>query len=155
MKRMKKWAAGLALTAALATTACAPLQEHRGYKFDDKIVERLENGMTRQQVRGLLGSPSTTSTVENEAWYYIFSRVETVTFFEPEEVERRIIAVEFDETKTVQKIAHYGLEDGKIVNFIDRTTPTRGKELTVLGEIFGNLGKFNKPAGGSGKPGGR
>jgi len=95
-----------------------------------------------------MGSPSTVSTVDGEAWYYISSKFETVAFYQPEEIERTVAAVYFDKTEAVQQIAYYGLEDGQIVNFVDRKTPTRGKELTILGQLFGNLGRFNSQSSG-------
>lgn len=144
-------AACLAL-AAIALPACSPLVEpvveERGYIFEPEDLEKLQAGASKEQVRTVMGSPSTVSTVDGEAWYYISSKFETHTFFKPEEIERTVAAVYFDKTDVVQQVAYYGLEDGQIVNFVDRKTPTRGKELTVLGQLFGNLGRFNNPSGG-------
>jgi outer membrane protein assembly factor BamE (lipoprotein component of BamABCDE complex) len=154
--------ARLALTAACLVlgaatmSACSPIVEERGYIFDPADLDKLQSGSTKEQVRSVMGSPSTVSTVDGEAWYYISSKFETVAFYAPEEVERTVAAVYFDKTDVVQQIAYYGLEDGQIVNFVDRTTPTRGKELTILGQLFGNLGRFNdqgtasNPATGTG-----
>lgn len=145
------------LSVAIAVTGCAPLVqpvvEDRGYVFDPKDLEKLQTGSSKEQVRTVMGSPSTVSTVEGEAWYYISSRFETIMFYEPKEVERMVAAVYFDKSEAVQEIAYYGLEDGQIVNFIDRKTPTRGKELTILGQLFGNLGRFNNPGAGASVPG--
>ena len=140
------------LSVAMAVAGCAPfiepVVEDRGYVFDPKDLEQLQTGASKEQVRTVMGSPSTVSTVEGEAWYYISSRFETMMFYEPKEVERTVAAVYFDKSETVQEIAYYGLEDGQIVNFVDRKTPTRGKELTILGQLFGNLGRFNNPGAG-------
>lgn len=137
------------LSAATVLVSCAPLVqpviEDRGYIFDPNDLAKLQTGASKEQVRTVMGSPSTTSTVDGEAWYYISSRFETTMFYRPKEVERTVAAVYFDKTESVQEIAYYGLEDGQIVNFVNRTTPTRGKELTVLGQLFGNLGRFNSP----------
>lgn len=129
--------------AASTLSACAPVTVDRGYIFDPADLEKLQTGATKEQVRTIMGSPSTVSTVDGEAWYYISSKFETFAFYKPEEVERTVAAVYFDKTEAVQQIAYYGLEDGQIVNFVDRKTPTRGKELTILGQLFGNLGRFN------------
>ncbi len=141
--------AAAGLSAALAVTGCAPLVqpviEDRGYIFDPADLAKLQPGASKEQVRTVMGSPSTVSTVDGEAWYYISSRFETLMFYPPKEIERTVAAVYFDKTETVQEVAYYGLEDGQIVNFVDRTTPTRGKELTILGQLFGNLGRFNNP----------
>lgn len=150
-------AASLSL-AAVSLTACAPVVENRGYIFEPADLEKLQTGASKEQVRTIMGSPSTMSTVDGEAWYYISSKFETVAFYQPEEVERTVAAVYFDKnTESIQEIAYYGLEDGQIVNFVDRKTPTRGKELTILGQLFGNLGRFNNqdtalPTVGTGDP---
>lgn len=144
--------AAAGLSAAIAVTGCAPLVqpvvEDRGYIFDPSDLEKLQAGASKEQVRTVMGSPSTVSTVDGEAWYYISSRFETMMFYRPKEIERTVAAVYFDKSETVQEVAYYGLEDGQIVNFVDRTTPTRGKELTILGQLFGNLGRFNNPGAG-------
>ena len=142
---------------AVTMSACSPLIEERGYIFDPADLDQLQSGSSKEQVRSVMGSPSTVSTVDGEAWYYISSKFETVAFYAPEEVERSVAAVYFDKTDVVQQVAYYGLEDGQIVNFVDRKTPTRGKELTILGQLFGNLGRFNNqssgiPSVGTGNP---
>tara|TARA_R110002110_G_scaffold71027_4_gene190014 strand:+ start:811 stop:1314 length:504 start_codon:yes stop_codon:yes gene_type:complete len=140
--RLLMTAACLSL-AASALAACSPVIVDRGYIFDPKDMEKVQDGSSKEQVRTVMGSPSTVSTVDGEAWYYISSKFETFAFYHPEEVERTVAAVYFDKTDVVQQVAYYGLEDGQIVNFVDRKTPTRGKELTILGQLFGNLGRFN------------
>jgi len=143
-------------TAGALLIACSPVKEDRGYIFDPNDLTKIEAGVTsKEQVRTIMGSPSTVSTVDGEAWYYISSKFETVAFYRPREVDRAVAAVYFEETGVVQEVAYYGLEDGQIVNFVDRATPTRGKELTVLGQIFGNLGRYNVPGASSQIPGGR
>jgi outer membrane protein assembly factor BamE (lipoprotein component of BamABCDE complex) len=43
----------------------------------------------------------------------------------------------------VESFAHYGLEDGRIINFSDRTTPTRGREMTILQQLISNAGNVS------------
>jgi hypothetical protein len=59
----------------------------------------------------------------------------------PKEVERQVIAIRFDQNDQVASLGQYGLEDGKIVDINSRTTPTKGRELTMLQQLFGNIGK--------------
>lgn len=132
-----------ALTVTLA--ACSATIEERGYIVDESDFERVQAGTTTEaQIEEILGSPSTVATVDGKVWYYISSTFEKLMFYEPEEIDRTVVAVYFDENNIVQELAYYGLEDGRIINFRTRKTPTRGKELTVLGQIFGNLGRFNQ-----------
>ncbi len=53
------------------------------------------------------------------------------------------MAVYFDKNEDVERVAFYGLKDGQVVDFVTRTTPTRGKELTVIQQLFSNVCKFN------------
>jgi outer membrane protein assembly factor BamE (lipoprotein component of BamABCDE complex) len=164
--RQPRRASVLAAFALLAATSpalmsCAPLiqpvKANRGYLISEKELKKITPLQTTQaQVAEYMGSPSTTSSDDGVAWYYINSKTEAYLFFPPEEVERTIIAVYFDKTDVVQEVLYYGLEDGEVVDIQTRKTPTRGKELTILGQLFGNLGRYNdtgeKP--GAIKPGG-
>lgn len=135
----------------LSVNACAPRVAEHGYVFDERDLKALQPGVTTQaQVENLMGTPSTSSIIQGEAWFYIRSTIETVTFYPPEEVSRRVVAIHFDEQQVVNDVAYYALEDGKVINFVSRKTPTRGKELTFLQQLFGNIGKFNNPGAGGG-----
>ncbi len=139
----------LTVVSSTALMSCSPIIEQRGYIVDEKNLKRVKpHQTTKEQVKDIMGSPSTTSTIPNgpegEAFYYISSKFETDAFYPPEEVDRTVIAVYFTKEDVVDQVAYYGLQDGQIVDLQTRTTPTRGKELTVLGQIFSNLGRFNK-----------
>jgi len=122
-----------------------PVTAHRGYIINEADLNKIKPGQTSQdQIETYMGTPSVKSTVNDEAWYYISSKTETYLFYPPEETERQIIAVYFDKNKEVEDVRYYGLQDGEIVDMQTRVTPTRGKELTILGQLFSNLGRFNK-----------
>ncbi len=136
---------GTALAVVLATglAACVPTVTQRGYVPNEDLISEIRVGIdNKDSVLSSFGSPSTISTVEGDSWYYISSIHEQLMFYREEAVDREIVAVYFDENENVKQLGYYGLEDGKIINFIDRETPTRGKELTFLQQMFGNLGRF-------------
>lgn len=135
-------AAGLLTAAALA--ACAPTVETRGNLPPPERLAQIRPGQqTRDQVAQILGTPSTLSAFGDPTWYYISYRTETTAFFRPEEVDRTVVAVDFDGGGRVQAVRTLGLEDGREVEFADRETPTAGKELTILQQFLGNLGRFS------------
>ncbi len=112
----------------------------RGYVFDERSVAQVHVGAAAEQVLAVLGNPSTTSTVGGDAWYYISQKVERPTQFMPQKVtDQHIFAVYFDKQKKVTRIANYGLEDGKVIDFVTRTTPTGGGEGSFLVNMFKNL----------------
>jgi outer membrane protein assembly factor BamE (lipoprotein component of BamABCDE complex) len=121
----------------------SPIVENRGYVFDDTLLDKISlNKTAPDDIIDLLGSPSTTSAIDSSIWYYIFSKAETIAFYHPEITDRRVLAITFNEEDKVSNIKYYSLEDGKVVSFIDRKTPTRGRELTVIQQLFGNLGRL-------------
>lgn len=156
MPSYRPFAACVVLLCAIA--ACAPRQDYRGVTLDEDKLGLIAVGQTTEaQVGALLGSPSTTSTFAEwgTTYYYISSETEAVAFLAPELIDQQVVAISFDKDNKVQSVKRYGLKDGKQVAFVDRETPTRGKELTVLEQLFGNLGRFNSNTGGAtGSPGG-
>lgn len=120
----------------------------QGYVVDPQALEMVPVGSSREQVVLALGTPSTTATFDNEVFYYISqTRRRTVAFQTPRLVNQRVLAVYFGADDRVSQIADYGLKDGKLFDFISRTTPTGGKDRTFLGQIMsggagpGNLAK--------------
>lgn len=137
----------VALMLALAGTACAPTVEMRGNLPHPDVLSQIQVGKTsRDEVMTLLGTPSTTMTYGDETWHYISAKSEQVAFFEPKYVERRVVSVSFDPRGVVKVVSNHTLEDGQKVELVDRETPTAGKEMSVLEQLLGNVGRFSKDA---------
>jgi outer membrane protein assembly factor BamE (lipoprotein component of BamABCDE complex) len=105
---------------------------HRGYVVPEGALEQVPLGATQDQVLIVLGTPSTVATLSGDVFYYISQRTERTAFLPPREVDRRVVAVYFDKSRRVQRLADYGLKDGQVFDFISRTTPTSGTELNYL-----------------------
>ena len=111
-----------------------------GYVIDQQVLSDVRPGQTAEQVLVTLGSPSTTSTVGGDAWYYISSRTDrSIAFMQPTITDRKVLAVYFDKGKKVARIANYGLQDGKVVNFASNTTPTFGSDANFIKGLFFNF----------------
>lgn len=111
----------------------------RGFVLQDGMLEQIPPGSSRDQVTFVLGTPTTSATFDTETYYYITQQVERVPGLPPKVIDQRVIAVYFDKTQRVTRVANYTLQDGKIFDAISRTTPTGGKEQTFLGQIFQNF----------------
>lgn len=126
-----------ALLLSVALSGCTSVIIERGYVPDQVAVASVTIGSdTKASVAQKLGNPSTTATFGNDVWYYISAREEQEAFFSPVITDRKILAVEFNAQGQVADIKRYGLQDGRIVDFVTRETPTRGKELTILQQMF-------------------
>ena len=129
----------LALAAALMLTGCGGLSEtlQRGYVLPEGALEQIPVGSSQEQVLIVLGTPSTVATVSGEAFYYISQRAQRSAAFMPYEVkDQRVVAVYFDKDRRVERLANYGLKDGKVFDFLTQTTPTSGQELSYLRKLF-------------------
>ena len=76
------------------------------------------------------------ATLSGEVFYYISQRAEQISFLPQKEIDRRVVAVYFDKNRRVQRLADYGLKDGKIFDSISRTTPSGGVEQNYLAFVF-------------------
>jgi outer membrane protein assembly factor BamE (lipoprotein component of BamABCDE complex) len=135
---------------AASIFACAPVVDNRGYVFNENLLPQIQKGTTKADTLiEVFGSPSTVSTLNGGAFYYISSKVVTESYRAPEEVERKVLAIYFDRNKAVRDFAVYGLEDGIIIPIVARTTRAQGQELSFIEQIFTNLGRFGDAAPGS------
>lgn len=129
-----------ALALAGALSGCGE-QFQKGYILADGALEQIPIGASQDQVLIVMGTPSTVATLNGEVFYYISQRSERkVAFMQQQVVDRRVIAVYFDKTRHVERLADYGMRDGKIFDFISRTTPTGGQEMSYLSPIFRAFG---------------
>ena len=129
-----------AVALGLMLGGCFSETYQRGYIVPDGALEQIPLGSTQEQVLIVLGTPSTVATVSGEAFYYISQRAErAIGFMAQEVVDQRVIAVYFDKNRRVERLANYGLKDGKLFDFVSRTTPTSGRELNYLQAILQGL----------------
>lgn len=125
-----------------------------GYVLDQQALDAIPVGSSREQVLLTMGTPSTTATFDNEVFYYISQkRYRAAQFMKPKIIDRTILAIYFDKDGKVEHIAHYGLKDGKLFDFVTRTTATGGKDQTFLGQIIQGVSKAPTSLAPSAAPG--
>ena len=136
-----RWLAVAALIPAVL--ACSPRLESRGNLADPDRLASIQPGQhTRADVAELLGSPSSTSVFDEEVWYYISQRTETLAFLQPAVTDRQVVVVHFDKKGVVADVRTLGLEEGRDIEPVERETPTQGKELSAFKQLIGNFGRF-------------
>ena len=128
----------LALTLALG--GCFGETFQRGYVLPEGALEQIPLGASQEQVLIVLGTPSTVATVSGEAFYYISQRAERAIAFAPTKItDQRVIAVYFDNHRRVERVASYGIKDGKLFDYVSRTTPTAGSDVNFITSLFSTL----------------
>ena len=133
-RRIKRLGAIAVIGFALA--GCAE-QFQKGYILPEGALEQIPIGASQDQVLIVMGTPSTVATLSGEVFYYISQRTERrVAFMDQSVTDQRVIAVYFDKNRQVQRVASYGLQDGKVFDFISRTTPTGGADQNLIRQIL-------------------
>ncbi len=146
-KLVRNGSLATALAFSLILSACNSQQVllHGAIIKQDQI-DLVPIGSSREQVLLTLGTPSTTGTFDAEVFYYISQRkTKNYSFQKGTISDQKVIAVYFDEESQVKQLANYGLQDGKVFDFISRTTPTSGRDRTFLAQLFSGSGA-PKPA---------
>jgi len=148
------FAAGLLASAA----GCAPITTYSGFQAIEANPKDVKVGTdTKSTVRANLGSPSATSTFDPNVWFYIDQVKETVAFRKPVTTRRDVTAIKFDkDSEQVVSVDQLSLKDGKVIAFNGRETPTRGRELTIIEQLIGSVGRGGMlPNSDEGVPGSR
>jgi len=134
----------LVMFVAIWLAGCSEQVLKHGQHFSSNDLQQVQVGMSRDQVRLTLGTPSTSATASADGSttdYYISSTATQAAFFKPKEVDRQVVAIYFDPFGSVERVANYGIKDGKVFDFISRTTPAPGgNEDGILKQLFRNLG---------------
>ena len=139
-------------------SACSPITSYSGFQAIDSDPKDVKIGTdTKSTVRAKLGSPSVTSTFDPNVWFYMNQIKQRVAFQKPHVVTRNITAIAFNkESEMVETVNVYTLKDGKVIAFNNRETPTRGREMTILEQLLGSVGRGGLlPQDDQGLPGNR
>lgn len=148
----------IAASLAAAAGACAPVVATQGFQAVDVKPQDIEAGVdTRETVLTKLGTPSTTSTFESESvWYYLTQTTQRYTYNKPKVSQRTVTEITFNDADgKVATIRNLGLEDGRQLAMERRETPTRGRQLTILEQLLGNVGRGQLPRTEDNVPGQR
>ena len=134
--------AAASLAGALAS-GCAPIREQNGYQaIEHKPADMKVGTDTKSAVLDALGSPSAVSTFDPNVWFYMSQRTNQMSFHAIRVTRRNVIQITFDkESEKVTDVKTYTLKDGKIIAYNGRETPTRGRELSAIEQLLGNIGR--------------
>jgi outer membrane protein assembly factor BamE (lipoprotein component of BamABCDE complex) len=146
-KQTARWLPKLTATlvVAVALAACATETTKHGHLFTEADVQRVQAGMSAEQVTAALGSPDTTSAAGGQAFYYISSTSQGASFLQPTEIDRTVLAVYFNDLGSVDQVANYSMKDGRVFDKIARTTPAAKRDKSFIESIFRGVGKKKNP----------
>lgn len=142
-KKTSRAAVAAVLLAAAAASACTPVVRRHGYVAESDPLSAIQPSVdTKSSVLERYGHPSTSGVFDEETWYYVTDVREQLGYLQPQSSARSVTAVRFDAGGVVSKVDTFDLSDSRQVRLVGRETPTRGRELTILEQLLGNVGRL-------------
>ena len=124
---------------------------HNGSIPSNDKIALIHNGQSKQHVTNILGSPSLKTGLNDNHWIYMASTTKKVAFLKPEEIDRKILAITFDNDK-ITKIEKLSLQDGNNISIDKDETKATDRELGFFKKYFGGVGAY-MPFGGNSEQG--
>lgn len=134
-----------AMTLILTTVmACTPLIKNHGYIPEEEDLARIVVGQdTRESVTSIVGPPTSGGVLNGSGFYYVQSKFRTLGAFAPQEVEREVVAISFNDAGVVTNIERFGLENGQVIALSRRVTDTGVQDSTFIRQLLSSLGQFD------------
>ncbi|MBR2273447.1 MAG: outer membrane protein assembly factor BamE [Alphaproteobacteria bacterium] len=107
-----------------------------------KDILAIKRGMSQEEVREILGSPSVISSLDHKSWIYMNSTMRRLAFLKPKEIERNVLAVEFNLDGKVEKVVQLTKDNGFEVSVSDDETPVMSNDEGFLQKYFGGVGQY-------------
>ncbi len=127
----------------VALSGCQPLYRNHGYVPLDADLAEIEVGTsTTEDVALAIGRPSSIGVLTGSGWYYVGSRFKQMGIRAPQEIDRQVVAVTFDDQGVVENVERFGLKDGQVIAISRRVTDSNVKGLGFLRQLLGNIGNF-------------
>lgn len=124
-------------------SACSAIYRNHGYVPNDDDLAVVQVGVsTRQDVADVVGRPSAAGLLNDQGWYYVQSKFKHVGPKKPEEIDRQVVAITFDDKGIVENVERFGLADGRVVPLSRRVTETNVKGISFLRQLFSSFGQF-------------
>lgn len=145
MTHLRRIATGALMGATLlVATACTQQFRNHGYAPSDADLSEILVGIdTRDTVADVIGPPTAGGVLNEGGFFYVQSRFRYFGPLEPQEIEREVVAIRFDEEGIVSNVERFGLEDGQVVALSRRVTQDNVRDTTFIRQLMGSLGRFD------------
>ena len=143
----------LGLIYCVALSACSTAKQnewfvnHNGNIPSEERIAKIEKGLSKDEVIQILGEPSAIISFDNRSWIYMSSDIKRVAFQKPEEINRNILKLRFDNEDKVILVSRLNKEDGKDITPCQDETEVKGENLGFFQKYFGGVGQYNPFAG--------
>ena len=129
----------------ISLSGCAARMDKRGKPLDPNDLKQIKLlHHTQADVFRLLGSPTLIDKFDPTTWFYVYRLTSTKAFLTPQEKTLKIFAVNFNKSGIVKGVKRFGEKGTRSIPIVERQTPTKGKNVSYLEQIFGNFGRIHR-----------
>ena len=122
---------------------CSKLVEQNGVPINNEMFQKLIiDSSTKNQVKKNLGEPLIIDDQNEETWIYFSQKIEKIAFFAPKLTDRTVMLLKFKNNRLINKES-FTQQDSKIIDISTKKVISGGRKLTILQQIFGNIGNFS------------
>ncbi|WP_444462193.1 outer membrane protein assembly factor BamE [Rhodobacter capsulatus] len=141
---IRRMARLVTVAAVLVVAGCTPIYQNHGYVPTEEELSRIEVGKSsREEVSAVIGRPSSVGVLQGSGWFYVGSRWKHYGARAPQEIDRQVVAITFNEGGTVENVERFGLERGEVVVLSRRVTKSNIKGLGLIRELLGSFGRVS------------
>ena len=136
----------------LSNCSLKPVIKHHGVPFLEKKQEKLiVNKANKNDIKKILGNPSTTSKFDNDIWIYI-ERQQTQSDLKNlgrmKIFKNDILVLEIDKFGVLKKKDFYNKDDMEEIKIVEATTEAGFKKNSFIYEFMSSMRqKINDPLG--------
>ena len=132
------------VAAVLFAAGCTAIYQNHGYVPTETDLAKIEVGKSsREEVSAVIGRPSSVGVLQGAGWFYVGSRWKHYGARAPQEIDRQVVAISFDEAGMVENIERFGMERGEVVVLSRRVTKSNVKGIGVIRELLGSFGRVS------------
>jgi len=144
-RSVRGWIAALAAVLGLvALSACSPVYQYHGFAPSEQDLAEIQVGLdTRTTVESIIGKPGASGLLADSGWYYVRSEFKHELWKAPEEINREVVAISFDDQGVVTNVERFGLDRGEVVVLNRRVTDSNVEGISFLKQLFGSASGFN------------
>ena len=134
----------LIMLSLLLIGACSPTFKNHGYVPSRAELNQLKVGKSsKENVKNLFGSPSSIGLVQDDRWFYLYTRIKNFMYRSPEIVERQLVVVTFTSNGLLENIERFELQDQEVVVLSRRITESGIKGMSLIQQLLNSAGNYD------------
>jgi outer membrane protein assembly factor BamE (lipoprotein component of BamABCDE complex) len=127
-----------------ALSGCAATYRNSGYVPSEEDLSGIAVGVDdRNSVAETVGRPVSQGVIADRAWYFVGTRWEYFAYRAPQQIDRQVVAISFDDRGTVRNIERFTLADGEVVPLNRRVTDSNIEGVSLIRQLLGNIGNID------------